>query len=157
MQAAAENNPGPTNRLRITSRHVAAVLAGLVLVTFGFPMLWLFMTNDSVQAFVWDWLPWMLIALVWLKVSIGAWVAVQLHDRKVLGDRAIVVGAMSWLVAVALVYGLIAWILASPVFPFHFVAAIAILLVPLARLSAAPNPPRPAQHEAAGLKRGTEH
>ena len=66
------------------------------------------------------------------------WVAVQLHDRKVLGARAIVMGAMSWLVAVAFVYGVLAWILASPVFPFYFVAAIAILLVPLARLSAAP-------------------
>src|SRR6266540_4792875 len=31
MPAAPEINPGPTNRLRITSRHVAAVLAGLFL------------------------------------------------------------------------------------------------------------------------------
>ncbi|UPK37840.1 TolC family protein [Bradyrhizobium sp. 186] len=31
MQAAPEINPGPTNRLQITSRHVAAVLAGLFL------------------------------------------------------------------------------------------------------------------------------
>ena len=31
MQAAPENNPGPTNHLRNTSRYVAAVLAGLVL------------------------------------------------------------------------------------------------------------------------------
>ncbi len=116
----------------------SSVLAGLILVTFAFPILWLVVSNESVQRFVWDWLAWMLVALVWLKVSVGAWVAVRLHDRKVLGDRAIVTGVMSWLVAVAIVYGTLTWIMGSPIFPSYFLGAIAILLVPLARLSAAP-------------------
>src|SRR5205814_6157292 len=116
----------------------SSVLAGLVLVTFAFPALWIVVRNDTVQSLVWDWLAWILVALVWLKVSIGASVAVRLHDRKVLGDRAIVMGAVSWLVAVAVVYGVLIWILASPIYPSYFLGGIAILLVPLARLSAAP-------------------
>ena len=116
----------------------SSVLAGLVAVTLAFPMLWLIVRSDPVQRWVWDWLPSMLAALVWLKVSAAAWVAIRLRDANVLSDSAIVAGIAAWLAAVAAVYGLLYWLLASPMFPPYFLGAVAILAVPLARLSAAP-------------------
>jgi hypothetical protein len=53
-------------------------------------------------------------------------------------DRALVAWAAGVLAAIALIYGGITWWFASPLMPAYFKAAIAILVVPLARLSAAP-------------------
>ena len=116
----------------------SSVLVALVLVTAAFPIAWAVLTEDRFQAFVWNNLPWILAILVSLKCFTGAWAAIQLFDRKILSDRAIVAGAMLWLAAVAAVYALFAWIAASPVFPFYSLGAMAILSVPLARLAAAP-------------------
>ncbi len=115
-----------------------SVLAALILVSVAFPALWLLVMNDRVQSFVWESLVWILAALVVLKASAGAWVAIRLHDRRVLSDRALVIGAVTWLVAVVAVFGLLRWIVASPIYPFYGLGAIAILMVPLARLAAAP-------------------
>ena len=116
----------------------SSVLLGLFLFVMAFPIAWVVLRKQPVQRFVWDYLPWMLAALVWLKVSAAAWVAIRLHDRGVLPARAIVGSALAWLAAVAIAYGSLAWLLASPMFPPYFLGAIAILAVPLARLSAAP-------------------
>jgi hypothetical protein len=115
----------------------STVLAALTGLCFLFPVLWAVVSNDRIQKFVWDYLPLMLAALVSLKMTAAAWVAIRLHDRGVMTSRAIVGGIAAWLVAAALLYALLAWIGDSPIFPFYFVASIAILMVPLARLAAA--------------------
>ena len=116
----------------------SSALLAMLLLTAAFPVLWIVVRNDTVQSFVWDYLAWFVVALVWLKVSAGAWIAIRLHDRRVLSDRAIVAGAVGWLAAVVVAYGVFAWIAASPIFPFYLVGGLAILVVPLARVSAAP-------------------
>ena len=68
----------------------------------------------------------------------ASWIAVRLYDNRLLSDRALVTGAACWLVTVLALYGVLEWFAASPLFPRYFLGAIAILQVPLARVSAAP-------------------
>jgi hypothetical protein len=116
----------------------STALAALIGVCFLFPVLWAIVSKDHVQKFVWDYLPLMLAALVSLKMAAAAWVAIRLHDRGVMSAREIVGGIAAWLLAAALLYALLAWIAASPIVPFYFSASIAMLMLPLARLAAAP-------------------
>jgi hypothetical protein len=91
-----------------------------------------------VQSAIWNAFPWILVVLVCLKVSAAAWIAIRLYDSRLLSDRALVTGAACWLVAVIALYGLLEWFVSSPLFPRYFLGAIAILEIPLARVSAAP-------------------
>jgi hypothetical protein len=82
-------------------------------------------------------LPWILAVLVCVKVSAAAWIATRLYDGHLLSDRTLVTGAACWLVAVLALYGLLVW-LAAPLVVRYFALLVAILQIPLARLSAAP-------------------
>jgi hypothetical protein len=55
-----------------------------------------------------------------------------------LSDRALVMGAVFWCVAVFALYGVLTWLLDTPHFPHYLLMLLAILAIPLARLSAAP-------------------
>ena len=94
--------------------------------------------NRNVQSAIWNGLPWILVVLVCLKLCGASWIAIRLYDSRLLSDRALVTGAACWLVTVAALYGALEWLAASPLVPRYFLAAIAILQVPLARVSAAP-------------------
>ena len=114
-----------------------------VLLVLGFliaagPLAYAFASSDAAQSFVWDYLPWLVAGLVCIKMLAAGWVAVRLQEHRVLGDRALVVAAAVWLGAVAVVYAFLEWLADAPMFPFYFLAAIAVLAVPLTRLSAAP-------------------
>ena len=93
--------------------------------------------NTAVQSAIWNGLPGILVALVCLKALAASWVAVRLYDSRLLGDGVLAAGAVSWLIAVAALYGVLVWFAASPLIPRYFLAAIAILQVPLTRVSAA--------------------
>ena len=62
----------------------------------------------------------------------------RLHDSRLLSDRTLVIGALCWDVAVLALYGLLVWIVPTLLFRSYLLALVAILAVPLARLSAAP-------------------
>ena len=94
--------------------------------------------NANVQSVIWNGLPWILVVLVCLKMTAGSWVAVRLYDGGLLSDHALVAGAACWLFTVLALYGMLEWFAASPLVPRYFLGAIAILQVPLARVSAAP-------------------
>jgi membrane associated rhomboid family serine protease len=66
------------------------------------------------------------------------WVAVRLYNSRLLTDRALIVGAAGWCVTVFALYVVLAWIVDTEFFPHYLLALIAILAIPLARLSAAP-------------------
>ncbi len=83
-------------------------------------------------------LPWIAAALVGLKLSAAAWIATRLHRQRLLNDRTLVTVAACWLVAVLALYGLLAWLVTTPLIPRYFLALVAVLAIPLARLSAAP-------------------
>ena len=79
-----------------------------------------------------------LAVLAVAKMAVGGWVAVRLWQRRVLSDRTLLAGTATWLAAVLALYGVFAWMFAGPQFTSHLFALAAILIVPLARLSAAP-------------------
>jgi hypothetical protein len=94
--------------------------------------------NSSVQAALWDALPWIAAGLVCLKMSAAVWIAIRLDSSRLLSDRTLVLGAAGWTVAVLALYGLLAWFFSTPLIPRYFLALVAILEIPLVRLSAAP-------------------
>jgi hypothetical protein len=114
-----------------------AVLVLGFLIAAG-PLAYAFAKSDATQSFAWDYLPWLIAGLVCLKVAAAGWVAVRLHRHRVLRDRALVGAAAGWLAAVVAVYAFLEWLAGAPMFPFYFLGAIAVLAVPLTRLSATP-------------------
>ena len=94
--------------------------------------------NPGVRSALWNALPVILAIMVGIKMSAAAWIATRLARRRLLSDRTLVAGAACWSVAVFALYGLLVWFVATPFFPRHVLALVAILAVPLARLSAAP-------------------
>jgi len=91
-----------------------------------------------VLAALWDIWPWVLALLALLKLSAAAWVASRLHRSGLLSDRGLVAGAASWLAVVLALYAVLVWLVSTPLMPNYLPALVAILAVPLARLSAAP-------------------
>ena len=112
-------------------------LALAVLVALG-PLVDGIIWDRNVQSAIWNGLPWILVALVCLKMIAGAWVAIRLHDSRLLSERTLVAGAACWFVTVLALYGVLEWFASSPLIPRYFLGAIAILQIPLARVSAAP-------------------
>jgi len=99
--------------------------------------LWIFRNRDLMAA-LWNAFPWILAVLVCFKISAAAWIAMRLHDSRLFSDRTLVIGAACWDVMVFALYGLLAWIFPALLFRRYFLALVAILAIPLARLSAAP-------------------
>ena len=90
------------------------------------------------MAALWDLLPWILAVLVCLKIYAAAWIAARLHDKGLFAGRTLVIGAICWDVAVFTLYGLLVWLTPALLFPRYVLVLVAILAIPLARLSAAP-------------------
>ncbi len=114
----------------------ASVFVTLALLTVMVPLVPWVIRNKI--AALWNALPWILAALACFKISAAAWIAVRLHDSRLLSDRTLVIGALSWNVAVLALWGLLVWLVPALFFRSYFLALVAILAVPLARLSAAP-------------------
>jgi hypothetical protein len=98
---------------------------------------WVFHSR-FLTAVLWNTLPWILAILVCFKLSAALWIAIRLRDSRLVSDRAILIGAVCWDVVVFALYGLLVWLVPALLFRGYFLALIAILAVPLARLSAAP-------------------
>jgi hypothetical protein len=114
-----------------------AILLLAFLVAIG-PLAEWIIENGDLQAKLWDALPSILAILVGVKMSLASLVAIRLYRSRLLSDRALVTGAAVWLVVVLALYGVLVWLLSTPFFPRYVLALIAILPIPLARLSAAP-------------------
>ena len=94
--------------------------------------------SSGARAALWDALPWIAAILVGVKMSVAAWITPHLYHSRLLSDRTLVAAAACWLVVVLAIYGALAWLVSGPLIPHHFLLLIAILEVPLVRLSAAP-------------------
>ena len=116
----------------------STVLIGLVGLMLGGPGLDYFFRNTPTRLAVWHELPLIAMTLVSLKFAAGAFVITRLYSRRVLSDRALIGGAAAWLAGVVLIYGVLSWFLTDVMTPPYLKASVAILLMPLARLSAAP-------------------
>ncbi|MFL5481997.1 MAG: hypothetical protein ACJ8AK_07380 [Gemmatimonadaceae bacterium] len=87
---------------------------------------------------VWSALPLVFSILAALKMTAVVWIGQRLFRERLLNDRALVGGAAVWCVAVLVLYGVLAWLLDAPHIPHYLLMLIAILTIPIARLSAAP-------------------
>ena len=126
---------GLAGREWITKANAFALLSFLVAV--GPVAVWI---HDDRRLFAWLWdaLPLILAVLLCVKMAAAAWVATRLVSSGLLSDRALVTGAASWLAAVLALYAVFVWILSTPLVPRYMLALVAILAVPLARVSSAP-------------------
>ncbi len=126
---------GLTGRERLIKGTSFLSLSFLVVVA---PFLqWLNDDSAARTAFL-NGIPLILAVLVCVKVSAAAWIAMRLHDGRLIGQRALVGGAAAWLASVLILYALLVWFVQTPHIARYFLLLIAILQIPLARLSAAP-------------------
>jgi hypothetical protein len=115
-----------------------SVLFALSLLVVIWPLgRWIHDDGEALAALL-NALPWMLAALVCVKISAAAWIARRLYDSRLLSDRTLLTGAACWLVAVFALYGVFVWFWSTPHVASYFLLLVAILEIPLARLSAAP-------------------
>src|SRR5436189_116754 len=126
---------GLTGREWIVKGSVLLTLTLLILL--GPTVEWI-IDSPSVQRALWNALPLILAGLVGLKMSAAGWIATRLDRGRLLGDRALVLGAACWVLAVLALYGVLVWFFSTPFVARYELALIAILAVPLARISAAP-------------------
>jgi hypothetical protein len=71
-------------------------------------------------------------------MTAAVWIGVRVYHRRLLSDRALVIGAAFWSISVLALYGVLVWLLDTPHFPHYLLMLLAILAIPLARFSAAP-------------------
>jgi hypothetical protein len=116
----------------------ASLFVALSLLAVSLPLAQWILERKRAIAALWTALPWILAVLVCLKLSAALWIAMRLHDNRLLSDRTLIAGAVCWDVAVFALYGLLVWLLPAMLFRSYFLALVAILAIPLARLSAAP-------------------
>ncbi|MEX2154732.1 MAG: hypothetical protein WD825_15425 [Gemmatimonadaceae bacterium] len=117
--------------------NTSIVVALSVLCAVGPALVWI-AENKRVQVALWDRAPLIFAVLVCIKMPAAVWVVTRLHRGCVLRDRTLVVGAALWVAGVLGLYGVFVWFMDSPLFPRYVLALVAILAIPLARLSAAP-------------------
>jgi hypothetical protein len=126
---------GLSGRTWLMRTYVGLTLAFLVAII---PILeWVYLSSD-VRRLLWNSLPWVAAALVSIKMTSAAWIAMRLHHTQLLSEYTLLFGAAAWVVAVLALYALLAWIMATPHFPHYFLVLVSIIAIPLTRLSAAP-------------------
>lgn len=87
---------------------------------------------------VWSALPIIFSILVAAKMIAVVWIGLQLYRKRLVSDRTLITGAAVWSLMVLSLYGVLAWMLDTPHVPHYLIMLVAILTIPLARLSAAP-------------------
>ena len=87
---------------------------------------------------VWSALPLIFAILVTLKMIAAVWIVVRLYHSRVVSDRTLVTGAALWTLAVLVLYCVLIWLFDTPHIPDYVLLLVAIMAIPLARLSAAP-------------------
>jgi hypothetical protein len=88
---------------------------------------------------LWSAVPLILAVLVCAKMVAAGCVAARLvREAGPLNEQTLIAGAACWTAAVLVVYAVLAWLTDTPHIPRYLVMLVAILFVPLARLSAAP-------------------
>jgi len=111
---------------------------GLVIVMALGPTYEWVSDNADVQAWLWD--NWRIFPaiLVVLKMTAAIAIARRLSRSGLISGRVLVVGAAGWAAIVFALYGVLVWWADTPMLPRYLFLLIAILAVPLVRISAAP-------------------
>jgi hypothetical protein len=119
-----------------------ALIKGSVVLVLGFLFLfgpfaeWIVETERLGR--IWSLLPLIFTTVVAVKMIAVTLIGVRLFEKRLLSDRVLVTWAACWSIAVFALYAVLAWLLDAPHIPHYLLMLVAILGVPLARLSAAP-------------------
>lgn len=116
----------------------ASVFVALTFLAVVLPLAVWVSRSRRVMAVLWNNFALIAAVLVCFKLCAAVWMAMRLHDKRLVSDRTLVIGAVCWDVAVFTLYGLLVWIVPLVLLSNHALALVAILEVPLARLAAAP-------------------
>jgi poly(3-hydroxybutyrate) depolymerase len=92
--------------------------------------------NRNLRVFVWNALTWLPMVPAFFKVCAAASIAVRLHRNRVVDDRTLMRGAAAWLAAVLAVWGVFVWMFDTSLIADSLKLSLAILAVPVVRLSA---------------------
>ncbi len=111
---------------------------GLVIVMAIGPTFEWISDNAGVQRWLWDWWRVFPAALVLVKLIAAIWIAIRLSRGGLLSDRALVMGAACWTLAVFALYGVLVWWVDTHFLARYVFMLFAILAVPLVRVAAAP-------------------
>lgn len=115
-----------------------SVFLPLFLLAVAFPLGHEILRSKIAMAMLWNMFSWILALLICVKLAAAAWIAIRLRARRLVSDRALILGAVAWDVAVFALFALFRWLVPEIIFHSYFLALVAILAIPLARLSAAP-------------------
>jgi len=113
-------------------------IVALAFIIFIGPVVQWVVDHNSARALLWSSLPAIFAVLVACKMLASALVAARLARSELLSDRTLVTGAAAWVAVVFTLYGVLAWLVSGPLIPRFVLVLLAILAVPLARVSAAP-------------------
>jgi hypothetical protein len=116
----------------------ASVFVAVTFLAVVLPLAVWISGNRRAMAVLWNNFALIAAVLVGIKLTAAVWIAMRLHDKRLLRDRTLVIGAVCWDVAVFALYGLLVWIVPLVLIGSHVLALVAILEVPLARIAAAP-------------------
>jgi hypothetical protein len=94
--------------------------------------------SAAARSWLWNWWQLFPLALAVLKFVAAIWVARRLVRSRLVTDRVLLIGAASWMLAVLMLHAVLVWWVDMPYTPPHLLLLIAILAVPLVRVSAAP-------------------
>lgn len=115
-----------------------SVFLALAILCVVVPVAHWVITSKRLVALLWNAGGWILAILVCVKLAVASSIAIRLYDKQLLSDRALVLAALFWCGTVFAVYGVLAWTFPEVLVRRYALALIAIVAVPLARLSAAP-------------------
>ena len=120
----------------------ASLIKASVFFTIGFVFLFgpffQWIADSGRLGELWNAVPLVLSILVAAKMTVVIWVGLRLFRQQLVSDRALVGGAAIWCIAVLALYAVLAWLLDAPHIPHYLLMLIAILAIPIARISAAP-------------------
>jgi hypothetical protein len=125
---------GLTGRPSLIKASVFVVI-GFVFM-FGPFLQWI--TDSGRLGELWSALPLILSILAAAKMGAVIWIGQRLFRARLLSDRAMVGGAAVWTLAVLALYGVLAWLFNAPHIPRYLLMLVAILTIPITRLSASP-------------------
>lgn len=90
------------------------------------------------RVWLWEHLPLILAVLVAIKTCLAGWIATELYRTRLVADRTLLSCAAGWLTLVLALFALLIWMIDTAYIPRYILLLMAILAVPIARLSAAP-------------------
>jgi len=116
----------------------ASVFVTLVLLTVAVALSPRLLSDPGVFARVWEASLWTLAVLATAKLAALAWTAIRLRESGLVEHRTLIAGALSWDIAVLSLLALLLVLLPTLLFRGYGLGLVAILEVPLARISGLP-------------------